>query len=122
MGMAFMVESPEQWNKLSQLVETITGNDLSSTEQAWANPGEGAPHMQAALQHLQQAQEELREAMYDKGVHRAKALQLAENAINEVKKGMEAGNRCIGTIDAVSIGNGVERRDKLFDQWLMTGL
>lgn len=56
-----------------------------------ANPDEGQPHMQAALEHLQQARAELQEAMHDKGGHRARALELTENAISEVRKGMEVG-------------------------------
>ncbi len=58
-----------------------------------ANPEAGQPHMQAALDHLQKAKEELQEAMHDKGGHRARALQLTDNAISEVRKGMEAGER-----------------------------
>jgi hypothetical protein len=49
---------------------------------------EHQPHMEAALQHLQEAKEELKRAEHDKGGHREKALDLTDNAINEVKQGM----------------------------------
>jgi hypothetical protein len=49
---------------------------------------ENQPHMEAALQHLQQAKEELNRAEHDKGGHRQKALELTESAIHEVKEGM----------------------------------
>ena len=67
MGLAFVVESSEQRNKLSQLIERVTSN------------------MQAALQHLQQAQERLEEAIPDVGNGRATALQVTVNAISGVK-------------------------------------
>ncbi len=49
---------------------------------------ENQPHMQAALQHLQQAAEELQKAEHDKGGHREKALDLTQRAMNQVKAGM----------------------------------
>jgi hypothetical protein len=49
---------------------------------------EEQPHMQAALQHLQEAAEALRQAEHDKGGHREKALDLTQQAINHVKAGM----------------------------------
>ncbi len=50
---------------------------------------EKQPHMQAALHHLEEAKRELQEAEHDKGGHRAKALQLTDQAINQVKAGMQ---------------------------------
>ena len=46
------------------------------------------PHMQAALQALEEAKKHLQEAEHDKGGHRAKALQLTDQAIQHVKEGM----------------------------------
>jgi hypothetical protein len=44
--------------------------------------------MQAALHHLQEAQEELRVAEHDKGGHRSNAIKLVEQAIGEVDAGI----------------------------------
>ena len=49
------------------------------------------PHMQAALEALQQAKHHLEEAKHDKGGHRAAALKATDDAIRHVKEGMEAG-------------------------------
>lgn len=49
------------------------------------------PHMQAALTALESARNNLDRATADKGGHRAKAIDLVRDAINEVKKGIEAG-------------------------------
>jgi hypothetical protein len=48
------------------------------------------PHMQAALDALQSAQTNLDKANPDKGGHRAKAIDLVKNAIDEVKMGIQA--------------------------------
>jgi hypothetical protein len=122
MGMAFVVESPQQWTKLVQLEERIKSNDIFNTEPACVNPGEGLLPMRAALQLLQQAQQKLQEALHDKEELCAKALQLTESAINEVNNGIQAVKRHPETIDSEAMGNGVALRDKLFNEWLMTGL
>jgi hypothetical protein len=49
------------------------------------------PHMQNALTALENAKDSLNQATADKGGHRAKALDYVRDAINEVKKGIEAG-------------------------------
>jgi hypothetical protein len=49
---------------------------------------EDQPHMRAALQALEEAKKHLQEAEHDKGGHRAKALQLTDQAIAQVKQGM----------------------------------
>jgi hypothetical protein len=54
---------------------------------------ENQPHMRAALEHLQAAKAELEAAEHDKGGHRAKAQQLTQEAIEEVKAGISVGNR-----------------------------
>lgn len=46
------------------------------------------PNMQAALASLQQARDKLERATPDKGGHRAKAIQLVDAAIAEVKAGI----------------------------------
>lgn len=51
------------------------------------------PNMQAALDHLRNARENLNKATADKGGHRAKAISLVNQAIDEVQKGIEADRR-----------------------------
>lgn len=49
------------------------------------------PHMELAKTALESAKNNLERATADKGGHRAKALDLVKDAIEEVKKGIEAG-------------------------------
>jgi len=49
------------------------------------------PHMQAALDYLRQAKSNLENASSDKGGYRRKAIDEVNNAIDETKKGIEAG-------------------------------
>jgi hypothetical protein len=49
------------------------------------------PHMQAALKALQNAASQLEAAADDKKGHRAKAIQLVSEAINQVQQGIQAG-------------------------------
>jgi hypothetical protein len=49
------------------------------------------PHMQAALDHLRQAKSNLEHASSDKGGYRVKAIDEVNNAIDETKKGIDAG-------------------------------
>ena len=49
------------------------------------------PHMQAALDALNSALNNLNQAEADKGGHRAKAIDLVNQAINEVNLGIQAG-------------------------------
>jgi outer membrane murein-binding lipoprotein Lpp len=51
--------------------------------------GSGQPHMNAALDELRSARSELDAAMTDKGGHRAAAIALVDEAIDEVKAGIE---------------------------------
>ena len=51
------------------------------------------PHMQAALDALRLARRELEQASADKGGHRAKAIGLVNDAINQVEKGIEFDRR-----------------------------
>lgn len=48
------------------------------------------PHMQAALDALNSAKDNLDKAEADKGGHRASAIQLVNDAISEVRRGIEA--------------------------------
>jgi hypothetical protein len=48
------------------------------------------PHMQNAKSALENAKDNLEKASTDKGGHRVKALDLVKEAIDEVKKGIEA--------------------------------
>lgn len=50
------------------------------------------PHMDAALHHLQEAREELERASPNKGGHREKAIKLTDDAINQVRDGIEYAN------------------------------
>jgi len=51
------------------------------------------PRMEAALDHLQAARRELVQATSDKGGHRAKALALVDEAIEQVRRGMRFDRR-----------------------------
>jgi hypothetical protein len=49
------------------------------------------PHMSAALSDLRAARSELNMAIHNKGGHRVTAIGLVDQAINEVKAGIDAG-------------------------------
>jgi hypothetical protein len=49
------------------------------------------PHMQRALELLRDAKANLEAATSDKGGHRVKAIGYVNNAIDEVRKGIDAG-------------------------------
>jgi hypothetical protein len=51
------------------------------------------PHMMAALEALKSAKVELEAGEHNKGGHRVKALELVHKAIEQTKKGIEAGER-----------------------------
>jgi hypothetical protein len=51
------------------------------------------PHMQAALDALRLAKRELEQATTDKGGHRARAIGLVNDAINQVEKGIQFDRR-----------------------------
>ncbi|HET9184119.1 MAG TPA: hypothetical protein VFP59_18495 [Candidatus Angelobacter sp.] len=58
-----------------------------------ATDGDDQPHMQAALQALRQAEQQLQAAAHDKQGHRAQALKLTQDAIRQVEMGIKAGAR-----------------------------
>ncbi len=51
----------------------------------------GQPHMDAALGDLRAARHELEVATHNKGGHRERAIAIVDNAIAEVKAGIDAG-------------------------------
>jgi hypothetical protein len=51
------------------------------------------PHMQAALGALRNAKKQLDAAVPDKAGHRAKAMELVNQAIAETEEGIRAGNK-----------------------------
>jgi hypothetical protein len=51
------------------------------------------PHMTAALAALESAKNNLDHATSDKGGHRGRAIDIIKDAIDEVKKGIEAGKQ-----------------------------
>jgi hypothetical protein len=56
----------------------------------WA---EKQPHMRASLTHLMKAKAQLEKAEPDKGGHRVAAVKLIDQAIEEVKAGIEFDNK-----------------------------
>lgn len=63
---------------------------LAAAQMASAAP---QPHMKAALQALENAAASLEKAADDKGGHRVKAIGLVKDAIDQVQRGIQAGNR-----------------------------
>jgi len=51
------------------------------------------PHMIAALDHLKAAKTELEMAEHNKGGHRVKAIEFIDRALEQTRKGIEAGER-----------------------------
>ena len=51
--------------------------------------GGGQPHMQSALDQLQSARSELSAADANKGGHRERAIRLVDDAMDQVRRGME---------------------------------
>ena len=51
------------------------------------------PHMIAALDQLKAARAELEMAEHNKGGHRVKALEFIDRALEQTKRGIEAGDR-----------------------------
>ena len=75
------------------IVLTIVLMSMASQRLYAQNPyAENQPHMQAALQHLRQAAEELQKADKDKGGHRVEALNLTQQAMNHVQAGIQYDN------------------------------
>lgn len=66
---------------------TAMGFSVFGAGTAWAYQG----HMYAALDHLQQSLNQLQVAIPDKDGHRVNAINLVQQAINEVNLGIQAG-------------------------------
>jgi hypothetical protein len=73
------------------VVLVVVGLLVSVAISGWAAIHQ--PHMTAALEALKNAQMELEVAEHNKGGHREKALKLVHQAIEQTKKGIEAGEK-----------------------------
>jgi hypothetical protein len=114
MGMDFVLEFPEQCSKLARIAEELTVSGPSPAAQDVANREEMRPYAQAALQHLQEAQQDLKRAPHNEGVHCARALQLTENAITELTKAWKLKSN-VGAINPDSGRNAAPPREECFD-------
>jgi hypothetical protein len=78
-------------NSLMVILSTLTllfGLGWYSTVHAQnAQMARHEPHMSAALGHLQQAKDELEKATPNKGGYREKAMQLVDQAMEQVRQG-----------------------------------
>jgi hypothetical protein len=78
-------------NKLAAVASALVvlaGLSLYSVVHAQnADMSRHEPHMSAALGHLEQAKAELEKAAPNKGGHREKAIQLVDQAMQQVKEG-----------------------------------
>ena len=54
--------------------------------------GGNQPHMSEAIIQLRQARKQLRQAKHDKGGYRVQAIQLTQQAIDELKAGIKFAN------------------------------
>jgi len=97
MGMDFVMPA-EDCNKLPSIIEKIANAGLSTSvwEEETSNQ-ETPTYVDAALQHLEEAQTKLQQA--NEGGQWAESLQLIENAISEAKKVGKQGS-IIETSDA----------------------
>jgi len=73
------------------VIALIVGILIGSAVGSWAAIHQ--PHMMAALEALNHAKMELEAGEHDKGGHRVKALEFVHKAIEQTKKGIEAGER-----------------------------
>jgi uncharacterized membrane-anchored protein YhcB (DUF1043 family) len=73
------------------IITMVVGLFIGSAIGSWAAIRQ--PHMIAALQALEKAKVELEVAEHNKGGHREKALELVKKAIEQTKKGVEAGEK-----------------------------
>jgi hypothetical protein len=72
---------------LALVAVVLTGGFLAGRASA------DQPRMQAALEHLERAEENLENATNDKGGHRARALRLVREALSEVRQGIRFDRR-----------------------------
>jgi len=74
-------------------VIVIIGIFIGGAVIGFAANGMEQPHMRAALESLKDARKQLDQAEHNKGGHRGKAIKLVDRAIEQVNKGIEAGER-----------------------------
>jgi methylthioribose-1-phosphate isomerase len=77
--------------KYLQLTGALLIGLLASGVIAMQNAQANQPHMESALQSLENARAQLNEAERDKGGHRTKAVKLINEAIEQVKAGIADG-------------------------------
>jgi hypothetical protein len=76
---------PRKHNRYSYVIILLVGLFLvAAISLACGNQ----PHMDTALRHLQAARVELERATPNKGGHRERAIQLVDQAINQVQEGI----------------------------------
>ncbi len=73
------------------VIALVIGLLMGTAIGSWAAINQ--PHMIAALEALKHAKAELEVAEHNKGGHRAKALELVHKAIEQTRKGIEAGEK-----------------------------
>ena len=73
------------------IIALVVGLLIGTAIGSWAAIHQ--PHMMAALDALKTARMELENAEHNKGGHREKALEFVKRAIEQTKKGIEAGER-----------------------------
>lgn len=81
-------------NRMSRrdLVATAAVLPLAAVAAATAAEASNQPNMDAAINYLMQARASLKAATANKGGHRHKAMALIDQAIAEVKLGIQAAN------------------------------
>jgi hypothetical protein len=80
------------WNMTKRIViALVLGLLIGAGGGSWAAINQ--PHMIAALEALKTAKMELEVTEHNKGGHRVKALELVHKAIEQTKKGIEAGEK-----------------------------
>ena len=87
-----MEKSTQTYSRRDAARSILTAGAVGLAAAQMAN-AESQPHMQAALRALQTAAGSLEKAADDKAGHRAKAIRLVNEAIDQVQQGIQAGNR-----------------------------
>jgi hypothetical protein len=78
-----------EFSRRGMLVSLAAGGGVLSALAGARQVSADQPHMKAALDELRAARKELEMALHDKGGHREKALQLTNDAITQVERGIE---------------------------------
>ena len=73
------------------VIALVVGLFIGGAVGSWAAVHQ--PHMMGALEALKSAKTELEAGEHNKGGHRVKALELVHKAIEQTKKGIEAGEK-----------------------------